>query len=370
MTGAPPFLDAPDAAAAEIDHVATDRMIYALWAVFWLLMMIVAVQDVMHSKYIRLWEPLVWEGSSALVGTVVLSLQRRADRKYVRYLDRPWRWFGHNLKWFPLIAVCFIAGAFAIRHGVYAALGRTYNHASWSFVAIYESVKLLMYMSLWLGVIFGLHSFSRWRSQSQRLLTLQKTLAETQLAQLRAQLHPHFLFNALNTVSSLMHADVDRADRLLSRLGELLRITLQSSNQEMTSLQAELKLLSLYADVMLERFPDRVTIDWQVPSALDTASVPSLLLQPLLENAFKHGVEKCSAPVHVSILAERIGDSLHVVIRNSGSTLPSNPRQGVGLRNSRERLRVIYGTAAKLELTQRDADIEAAVTLPFREHAA
>jgi two-component system LytT family sensor kinase len=359
----------PDA-SADIDHAATDRMIYPLWAAFWLLMLIVAVQDVLHSQYIRLWEPLLWEGSSALTATIVLILQRRVDRSYAPYLDRPWLWLGHHFKWFPLIAVCFIASIYAIRHGIYAAVGRSYHHESWTFIAVYESIKLLLYMSLWLGVIFGLHSFSRWRSQHERLLTLQKTLAEAQLSQLRAQLHPHFLFNALNTVSSLMHADVDRADRLLARLGELLRRTLQSSNQEITSLQDELKLLVLYADVMQERFPDRVSISWQVPPDLNTASIPSLLLQPLLENAFKHGVEKSSAPVQVSIEARRNGDTLHIAIRNTGSTLPANPRQGVGLGNSRERLRVIYGSAAKLELAQRDSDIEASVTLPLREYVA
>jgi LytS/YehU family sensor histidine kinase len=303
-----------------------------------------------------------------VVATVVLLLQRRADRRYERYLDRPWLWFAHHLKWLPLIALGFITSIYAIRHGIYALVGKSYRHESWAFLAVYESVKLVLYLSLWLGVIFGLHSFSLLRSQRQRLLALQKSLAESQLSQLRAQLHPHFLFNALNTVSSLMHADVDRADRLLARLGDLLRITLQSGSLEMTSLQSELKLLALYADVMQERFPDRVSIHWQIPPDITAASVPSLLLQPLLENAFKHGVERCTGPVKITIAAQRHSESLRIAVRNSGSTLAADRKQGVGLRNCHERLRVIYGSAAKLELTQRDTDIEAAVELPFREH--
>lgn len=357
-------------ASAEHERRALEAVLYALWAAFWLLMLIVAVQDELHSKAVQLWEPVLWEGSSALVATSILALQRRAEPRYARHLEHPGTWFAHHLKWLPLVAVAFIASVFAIRHGVYAALGRQYRHESWLFVGAYESVKLLLYSSLWLGVIFGLHTFRRWRSERQRLLLLQKTLAEAQLENLRAQLHPHFLFNALNTVSSLMHVDVDRADRLLSRLGDLLRSSLASSRHEMTSLEAELRLLASYADVMRERYPDRVTLEWRVPSELQGASLPSLLLQPLLENAFKHGVERSTAPVTVTIAAERVDGSLHIAIRNSGTALAPEPRQGVGLHNSRERLRVIYGGAATLELGQRGADVEAAVRLPFREHAA
>ena len=355
------------AADTGIDHRATGHVIYSLWGVFWLLMLSIALQDASDTPGIRWWEPVLWEGSSAVVATIVLILQQRADRHYEQYLDRPWQWFAHHLKWMPAIAVGFIAAIYAIRHGVYAAMGRTYEHESWTFVLVYESIKLLLYFGLWLGVIFGLHTFAAWRLQRQRLLMLQKSLAEAQLSQLRAQLHPHFLFNALNTVSSLMHADVDRADRLLARLGDLLRITLQSGSEEMTTLASELKLLALYADVMQERFPDRVSIHWQVAPDIGSASIPSLLLQPLLENAFKHGVERSMSPVRIDIVAQRRDETLCVVIRNSGSTLAADMQPGVGSSNCRERLRVIYGGAAQLQLTQRDTDVEATIELPFRE---
>ena len=110
----------------------------------------------------------------------------------------------------------------------------------WPQIFIYESIKLLLFAGLWFSIIFGLSSFALWKQERERLLTLQKHLAESQLAQLRAQLQPHFLFNALNTISSLMQVDVDRADRLLAQLADLLRSSLQAGTRQITSLREEL----------------------------------------------------------------------------------------------------------------------------------
>ncbi len=119
------------------------------------------------------------------------------------------------------------------------------------------------------------------------MLALQRHLAETQLSQLRAQLQPHFLFNALNTISAAMQVDVARADALLAQLADLLRASLQAGTRQTTSLREEIELLRRYAQIMQERFAERVTVSWDVaPDAAD-AEVPAMLLQPLLENAFK-----------------------------------------------------------------------------------
>ena len=176
---------------------------------------------------IRWWEPLLWEGSSCLVATFWLVLERRVASRWNQHLAHPWRWFGKHLAWMPVVAITFIVAIYSIRHGVYALTDETYEHESWPFIFFYESVKLVLFAGLWLGIIFGLESFARWRNEREQLLTLQKHLAESQLAQLKAQLQPHFLFNALNTISSLMQVDVERADRLLTRLADLLRASLR-----------------------------------------------------------------------------------------------------------------------------------------------
>ena len=218
-------------------------------------------------------------------------------------------------------------GIYAIRHGVYALTPEIYEHESWGYLFFYETLKVLLYASLWLCIIFGLESFARWQREREQLLALQKHLAESQLAQLRAQLQPHFLFNALNTISSLMQVDVARADRLLTQLADLLRASLQTGAQHMTSLRHELELLELVRAIMQERFAGRVTLDWNIADDTLDATIPAMLLQPLLENAFKHGVERSTTPVAIRIvMPRRDGRKLTVTVRNGG-TLAADGRR-------------------------------------------
>ncbi|HEY5757115.1 MAG TPA: histidine kinase [Steroidobacter sp.] len=340
------------------------RMLLWLWAAFWLIMILVAIQDRMHNPFTQWWEPLLWEGSSCLGATVWLLWQRRNKRRFAPYLDQPLQWFARHLIWLPLLAVTFIGFVYGVRHGVYALLGGAYSHESWLFVIGYESLKLLLFSGLWLGIIFGFDSFELWQAQRRHLLELQKSLAESQLSQLKAQLRPHFFFNTLNTISALMHVDVERADRMLARLGDLLRISLQINDKEMTTLREEVRTLELFAQIMQERFADRVTLQWNVGAELLDAQVPMLLLQPLLENAFKHGVERSVGPVNIEVGARRDSERLVLEIRNTGSTLSAGYREGVGLRNCRERLKVIYGDQATLQLANDGDSVVARVTLP------
>jgi hypothetical protein len=340
------------------------RVLYVIWALFWLIMATVAVQEELDNPNIRWWEPLLWEGSSCFVSTIWMLMQRRSRHNYSRYLDQPLRWFGRYLLWLPLLIATFVGGIYGIRHAVYAMTIETYEHWPWAFVFVYEGFKVVMFTGLWLGIIFGFDSFDQWQAQRRRVLELQRTLAETQLSQLKAQLRPHFFFNALNTISALMHVDVERADRLLARLGELLRASLQSSDQELTSLREELRTLELFAQIMQERFADRVSLEWRIePEALER-KIPAMLLQPLLENAFKHGVERSVGPVSITVSAKVAADALVVAISNTGSALAADFRDGVGLRNCRERLALIYGGAARLEMTSDRDFVTARVTIP------
>jgi hypothetical protein len=363
-------LAAEKQAAASRRISRPDLVLYFLWGMFWLLMMAIGVQDYMHHEGRRLWQPILWESSSLAVATFWVVLQRRYHDRYAAYLDRPLLWAWQHLKWLPLVVVTFVPIVYAVRHGVYALLGQTYEHEPWSEVMVYESIKLVLFCGLWMGLIFAFDAFAQAEEQRQRLLALQKSLAEAQLAQLKAQLRPHFFFNALNTISALMHVDVPRADRLLNRLADLLRATLQWGDKEITSLREEIRVLELYAQIMQERFADRVALTWNVDGAALPGSIPSLLLQPLLENAFKHGVERSRDAVQIVIDGRRDGDRMRVAIRNTGSVLSTERTEGVGLRNCRERLSVLYGEDAKLELTQLPDAVEASVTLPWREHGA
>lgn len=348
----------------------SSRALYALWALFWLLMISVAIQDNLDDDGVRWWEPLLWEGSSCLVATGWLLLQRRVARDWDVYLTQPFRWFAKHIAWLPVIIVSFIVSIYAIRHGVYALTDEIYEHRGWFETFFYEAVKIVLFSALWLCIIFGLESFGGWRRERERLLELQKHLAESQLAQLKAQLQPHFLFNALNTISALMQTDVDRADRLMTKLADLLRSSLKSAAHQTTSLREELDILGLYAEIMHERFTGRVTLDWQIADDVTNAAIPGLLLQPLLENAFRHGVERSTETVSIRIAVRRDGERLLIGIHNTGSTLTGEPGLGIGLRNCRERLRVLYGERASLELVADAGGVEARLALPFETSAA
>ncbi len=346
-----------------------DRALYALWALFWLLMMVVAVGDHRNNMHIQWWEPFVWEGSSCLVATAWLLAERRASRRWNALLDQPVRWFAKHLVWLPIVAVSFVVVVYAIRHGIYALTSETYEHSSWTFLFFYEPVKLFLFAALWLCILFGIESFRQWRTERERLLALQKHLAESQLERLRAQLQPHFLFNTLNTISSLMQVDVERADRLLARLADLLRVTLATGMRQTTSLREEADVLKLYASIMQERFAGRATLDWDLADDALDAAVPAMLLQPLLENAYKHGVERATGPVAIRIAARRDADLLRVTVHNSGALAARAP-PGIGLANCRERLALVHGARAGVELGG-DADgVTARVHLPFERHAA
>jgi LytS/YehU family sensor histidine kinase len=331
-------------------------------------MIVVSVQDHSGPQY-QWWEPYVIEGSSCLVATAWFVLQRAVATRWNIYLAQPAYWFARHIIWFPVIVVTFVVSAYAIRHGVYALVGHTYRHGPWPGVFFYETLKLLLYFALWLCIIFGFASFSLWKRERERLLALQRDLAESQLAQLRAQLQPHFLFNALNTISSFMQVDVARADRLLAQLAELLRSSLQVETQQLIPLSEELRVLTLYADIMCERFAGRVLLSWDIAGDALDAAVPALLLQPLLENAFKHGVERCSQQTALSIAAWREGELLRVCIHNSGGMLATEPRRGIGLTNCRERLKVLYGELAQLDIAQDTQGVATQLSLPYQRKA-
>ena len=357
----------PASAGVDSAGALPRKVLLWLWVAFWLFMITVQIGDALGNPRISWWEPVLWEGSSALVITGWLLMAIRARERYAKYLARPLVWLGCYSRWLPMVAVTFITVVYAIRHGVYALVGRTYEHPPWPFVFIYESVKLTMFAGLWLGILFGLDSYTQWQLQRRRLLQMQRALTEAQLARLQGQLRPHFFFNALNTISALMHVDVARADRLVAGLGDLLHISLRSGEHEMTSLAEELRALGLYGHIMQERFRDRITLNWQTDQMPADIQVPALLLQPLLENAFKHGVERTTTHVRINVSVRREDGILDIVVSNTGSGLAPEHREGVGLRNCRERLKLIYGDAASLRLHDENGAVAAQVLIPLTD---
>ena len=336
-----------------------------LWAMLWILVSIAESAGYLHDPTIALWQPLMLIFILACTIGVWVGLELRSSRYLDLPLDPPRDWFRRQLRRLPLLASGYIVIVIGGRSAIFALAGAAYRHAPWPILIPFEFIKASLFYCLWLGLVFGALSQIVAREQAVALGLMQKALAEAQLAQLRAQLRPHFLFNTMNTVSALMHSDVKRADRLLARLADLLRASLGGAETDTVPLREELRLLRLYADIMQERFQGRVSTDWQIADEALAARVPAMLLQPLLENAFKYGVEQTTGCERICILAQRQQNRLQLKIQNTGSMLRPGWCEGVGLANCRERLRVLHGDAATVSIQSLGSAVEASISMPW-----
>lgn len=233
-------------------------------------------------------------------------------------------------------------------------------------------VKTYPFNLLVYGVIVTLsHAVDYYRKYHERTvhaLELEKHLAEARLQALLRQLKPHFLFNTLNGIASLMHRDVDAADRMLVRLSELLRLTMHHPGQPLTRLRDEVAFIEKYLDIERIRFRDRLTARIDVDPALLEIEVPSLVLQPLVENAIRHGIEPRAGAGLIEIGARRAEGRLVLTVRDNGAGLPAGgfAREGIGLANTRARLRELYGEAGELLLANHaDGGLETRLSIPL-----
>jgi signal transduction histidine kinase len=213
--------------------------------------------------------------------------------------------------------------------------------------------------------------YSKFRERERSAAQLEAQLALAQLRSLKMQLHPHFLFNTLNAISALMHADLDLADRMIARLGDLLRATLEHDGQHEVALRQELDFLLPYLEIEQARLGPRLSLRTEIdPEVLD-ARLPYLLLQPLVENALRHGVAARSRPGWLLVRARREGDRLLVQVRDDGPGLPDTMQDGIGLTNTRARLEALYGRGYEFAVANaKGGGVEVTLRLPYRTEPA
>jgi sensor histidine kinase YesM len=220
-------------------------------------------------------------------------------------------------------------------------------------------VRTFPYNLLIYGVIVsGSHALDYYRKYHERTvqaLELEKHLTEARLQALLHQLKPHFLFNTLNGIASLMHSDVDAADTMLVRLSELLRITMSHTGAPQTTLRDEVSFIERYLEIERIRFRDRLTVDIAVDEDVLDLQVPSLILQPIVENAIRHGIEPHARPGRIEVRGAREGASLVITVSDNGRGLAEGgpKRQGIGLANTRARLSELYGERHTFEMANR-----------------
>ena len=231
------------------------------------------------------------------------------------------------------------------------------------------------FLTYWMviGLCQGVDYYRKYRERELRASQLETRLAQAQLDALKMQLHPHFLFNTLNSISVLMTEDVKAARRMLIRLSDLLRASLENAGAHEVSLKEELEFLKNYLEIEQMRFQDRLTVRIEIePSALD-ARVPNLILQPLVENAIRHGIAPRAQPGVVEIRAERENGMVQLQVRDNGAGLgsasPETLMKGIGLSNTQARLKQLYGAAHRFEMHDAaGGGLEVTIAIPFRNH--
>ena len=207
------------------------------------------------------------------------------------------------------------------------------------------------------------------RQREVRTAQLERGLAQAELRSLRLQLQPHFLFNALNTISSTMYDDPRSADRMIGQLSQLLRLSLRGSHTQEVPLREELDVLMCYLGLMKARFGERLRARViAMPDTLD-ALVPSLLLQPLVENAVRHGNASHATGGSIEVCVERTGDQLHVRVEDDGPGAEPGVdifARGIGLSATRERLRLLYADVHRFDAGNTSRGFAVGVVIPYR----
>jgi sensor histidine kinase YesM len=280
--------------------------------------------------------------------------------------------------WAVHLAACFAIGA---AYSLWAA-GLQMFLQPWGYVQVTQFGKtafsvfyaefhlfLILYAAI-LAIDYTLESKRRLAQRETEAAQLSEQLSRTQLAALRRQLEPHFFFNTLNAIAGLVRENRnDDAVSMIAGLSDLLRRVLDDSGKQEVSLGEEMEFLETYLEIQKTRFAERLRLSVDVPKEFLSASVPSLILQPMVENAIEHGIEKRAAGGFLRIAAVRDNGFLTLTVYNDGPRIPDDweqLRSGVGIANVRSRLRTLYGESSKLNIQNCEQGVEVQLSVPYR----
>ncbi len=298
---------------------------------------------------------VVW----AVLGLLAIPLIRRHP------VGRRWRpWVFHLV-----VGAVFTQADITLGHLLTHRVLGTGRDMTLAQVAVqaFEGCFHIAYMTYWalLAIVQGLDAHQRAHRQALELAEHRAAATRAQLQALRSQLQPHFLFNTLHTVGALMHYDVPAAEHTLHRLGELLRMSLREGGSDAVSLRCELDFLQAYLDVEQVRFEQRLQVQWAVPAELQQRTIPPFILQPLVENAVKHGVAPRAEGGCIVVRAYEEQEELVLEVEDDApEALPRREGLGIGLANTRARLETLYGNARRFELLRGGRGTIARLRLP------
>ena len=344
----------------------------AFWTIYGLLTGFqVWISMINHGHYVpRLvgYYVLVWEAWLAFTGLIVWLTKRwpilplRRTNLLVHILAAIVLGISHSLYWIGLTALTQPFDRMTPEF-----FGPDVVRFAMSFSLARLPVEIILYAAV-LAAVVASEYYQRFREREVRAAQLEVSLMNAQLQALELQIQPHFLFNTLNAISSLVRTNRQQdAIAMIAGLSDLLRYTLDHAGNQSVSLDEESGMLRRYLEIQRARFPDRLTFGIDIASEVRHAAVPTLILQPLAENAIRHGVARSAGPGAVQLRAFRREGQLQIEMFNTGQLRID--REGIGLRNTRERLRQLYGEAQRFDLRDVGNGVLASLSIPCREMA-
>jgi hypothetical protein len=354
------------------------RRAFTLLAVATILALFFATKDSIHEQVLGLpitwgknlwWKAMEWY-AWALFASPIFGVCRRFD-----FSTRPWR---------TVVAHLLCGAVASLLHCCVLTTGALIEsqvlHTGFSWPGLFRFIfanhfheDVLTYAAI-VSVWYALDFHNRFRERERRAAELEAHLAQSRLQVLKSQLHPHFLFNTLNGIAALIYENPKAAHRMLARLSELLRMSLQNDAASEVMLRSELEFGRRYLELEQIRFGTRLTVQWDIAPETLEGCVPNLLLQPLLENAIKHAIAPFSTPGQIFVFSRRENDKLLLRVTDNGPGLAEfnerSGRSGIGLINTRARLRELYGEEHRIELKRAEsAGLMVEIVIPFRPAA-
>ena len=350
-------------------------VIFAIWTLFgFFFTSQFALQNQLAENPVPFWRILSWQLFSGYTWFLLTPLILWFGKKF------PFENSGWKTSLPAHLAASFLVAfaQLAVDSYVLPKLGylRRYQSATfWDTYKIFLLVNLHFSVAIYWAVLSIYQAVRYYRKYRERELAtskLEARLAQSRLQVLKMQLHPHFLFNTLNAISELIYKDRESAERMIGDLSDLLRMSFENLEVQEISLKQELEFLKKYLEIEQMRFHDRLRVEMKIaPDTLD-ASVPNMILQPLVENAIKHGLAPRSSGGTIQIGAARNNGSLELSVYDDGIGVPFNDpenlSEGVGLSNTRRRLKHLYGDRHKFGLAAAEASgLRVNLTIPFKE---
>ena len=318
------------------------------------------------------WEVTRWS-LWAVISPLILRLARRFPLRGNKLRSLLFHVFvsiflslGHLMLF--ALAIAYLTGVIPPEKALLQKIAEYFSDVVTSFqfaFALDFHVGIIVYWVIFVAA----YAFDYHRRASQ----LEAQLAQAQLQALKMQLHPHFLFNTLNSISALLHKDIEAADEMIGQLGDFLRLTLENSGVQEVRLKDELEFLKCYLEIERVRFQNRLTAEYQIePGTLD-ARVPNLILQPIVENAIRHAIAPRAAPGKLEIQARHQNGKLQLQVSDDGPGLPASGsnegvfKEGIGIANTRARLRQLYGADYRFELANApQGGLMVTLEIPFK----